>query len=110
MMETAKDFEDVRIGLSNGIDREILNLKHFMETIDENTFGNDQRTVANIVEQIFYANEGIKKLVNVLSFIDCWEENGEPPQLSQHARFEEKSELKDWQKEVMMREGTLPNE
>lgn len=110
MMETAKDFEDVRISLSNGIDREILNLKHFMETIDENTFSYDPRTVANIIERIFYANEGLKKLIAVLGFIDCWEENGELPQLSQHASFEEKSELKDWQKEVMMREGTLPNE
>ena len=110
MMETAKDFEDVRINLSNGIDREILNLKHFMETIDENTFGNDQRTVANIAERIFYASEGLKKLSAVLGFIDCWEENGEPPQLSQYAIFTKNSELKDWQKEIMMREGTLPNE
>ena len=110
MMETAKDFEDVRISLSNGIDREILNLKHFMETIDEDTFGNDPHVVGKITERIFYVSEGLKKLGAVLSFIDCWEENGEPPQLSQHAGFEEKSEIKDWQKEIMMREGTLPNE
>lgn len=107
MMESAKDFEEVRIGLCDGIDQEILKLKHFMEAIDEDKFSEDPKAVAEIVERIFYANEGINKLANVLSFIDCWEENGDPPQLSQRASFAEESELKEWQKEVMMREGTL---
>ena len=111
MMETAADFEEIRIGLSDGIDQEILKLKHFMEGIDENTFNHDPEVVAKICERIFYASEGLQKLASVLGFFDCWEESGEPPPLSQHARFdkeeEEESELKDWQKEIMMREGTL---
>lgn len=88
MMDTAKDFEDVRVSLCNGIDDEILKLKHFMEGIDENTFGNDSETVGRICEKIFYTAEGLKKLADVLAFIDCWEENGEPPQLSTGSRFE----------------------
>lgn len=92
MMETAKDFEEVRTSLCNGIDREILELKHFMESIDENTFNTDPAVISEIVERILYASEGLKKLAGVLSFIDCWEENGEPPQLSRKASFlEEKT-------------------
>lgn len=108
MINTAQDFENVRIDLSNGIDHEILALKHFMESIDENTFGDDPETTAAICERIFYTAKGLEKLADVLSFVDCWEENGEPPQLSRDARFEVKENgLKDWQKEIMFREGNL---
>lgn len=103
-----KYFEEARISVCNDIDREILNLKHFMEGIDEDTFGDDPKVIGEIVERIFYADEGLKKLAGVLSFIDCWEDNGDPPRLSQRATFNEKGgELKDWQKEIMMREVTL---
>ena len=107
MMDTAKDFEYVRISLCNSIDDEILKLKHFMEGIDEKTFNDEPEVVAEICERIFYASEGLKKLAGVLSFFDCWEENGEPPQLSQEARFDSPSSLKEWQKEIMFSEGHL---
>jgi len=87
MMETAKDFEEVRIGLCNGIDQEILKLKHFMESLDDDSIIDNPDLEAEIYGRIFYASKGIEKLASVLGFIDCWEENGEPPQLNQTAIF-----------------------
>ena len=92
MMETVKDFEEVRVGLSNQIDREVLGLKHYMEALDEEVITSNPDLMGKVVERIFYTFSGLEKLAAVLSFIDCWEENGEPPQLSYRASFMSKDE------------------
>lgn len=92
MMETAKDFEEVRVGLSNQIDREVLGLKHYMEALDEETITSDPDQMAEVVERIFYTFSGLEKLAAVLGFMDCWEENGEPPQISYKASFMKEKE------------------
>ena len=80
-MKAAMDFEEARIGLSNQIKREITELKKNLEEFDEKA-AFDYDSVAKAAERIFYAAEGLKKLSNVLDYIDCWEENDEPPQIS----------------------------
>ena len=103
-------FNEVRTNLINDIDKEILSLKHFLEGVDEEKVINDPEICAEVAERIFYAAEGLKKISSVLEFIDGWEENGDPPQLSNSGYFvrqKEQSNLKDWQKEVMFSEGHI---
>ena len=96
-------FNEVRTNLTNDIDKEILSLKHFLEGVDEDKVINDPEICAEVAERIFYAAEGLKKISSVLEVIDGWEENGDPPQLSN----KEQSNLKDWQKEIMFSEGHI---
>ena len=90
MMNDAKDFEEVRTSLLKQLDREILNLKHWLESKTDEALTDNLLVNGEAVERIFHAEKGIEKLSNTLSFFDCWEENGDIPQLSQRAEFREK--------------------
>ena len=81
MMESAKDFEEVQTGLNKQIDQEILGLKEYLKDIQPDDLKDSEKT-GEIVERIFYASEGLKRLACVLGFMDCWEDNGQPPQIS----------------------------
>ena len=89
-METAQDFEMVRTALTRQLDQEILNLKHWLESKKDEELTDDPLVSGEAVERIFHAEKGIEKLSNALSFFDCWEENGDIPQLNQRAEFREK--------------------
>lgn len=90
MMDTASDFEMVRKALSDQIDREVLDLKHWLESKTDDEIVNDPKMMSEVAERIFYVNAGLMKLSGVLGFFYCWEENGDIPQLSQRAEFREK--------------------
>lgn len=90
MMHTAKDFEEVRTSLLKQLDHEILNLKRWLESKTDEELTDNPLVSGEAVERIFHAEKGIEKLSNALSFFDCWEENGDIPQLSQRAEFREK--------------------
>lgn len=90
MMNDAKDFEEVRTSLLEQLDREILNLKHWLESETDEALTDNPLVSGEAVERIFHAEKGIEKLSNTLSFFDCWEENGDIPQLSQRAEFRKK--------------------
>lgn len=90
MMHTAKDFEEVRTSLLKQLGHEILNLKHWLESKTDEALTDNPLVSGEAVERIFNAEKGIEKLSNTLSFFDCWEENGDIPQLNQRAEFREK--------------------
>lgn len=115
MNELEMNLKEAVDSICDGIDDEILKLKHFMEAIDEERFNQTPESMAKICDRIFYAAEGLKKLVSVLEYVDCWTENGDPPQLSRDARFERYpaqeinyENLKDWQKETILSEDSIP--
>ena len=83
-METAMDFENLRVHLLNGMVQEIEDLKEYLTPFSYQDIEDvDGEELAEITNRIFYAAEGLKKLSTVLTFMDCWEENGEPPQISE---------------------------
>lgn len=83
MMDTAKDFEEVRTSLLKQLDNEILNLKHWLKSIPDEALINNPLVSGEAVERIFSAEKGIEKLSNALSFFDCWEENGDIPKINE---------------------------
>ena len=89
-MKTAKDFEEVRISLCNQVNKEIAELKEYFSGIDIDEIKTDPEKTGEACEKIVYASEGLKKLSCVLGFVDCWEENGDIPQLSRTASFSSK--------------------
>ena len=78
-MESAKDFENVRIELNTQIRSEIENLKNFLIEND----GLEDLLPEKVIKRIIKTAEGLKMLTCVQTFMDCWEENGEPPQINQ---------------------------
>lgn len=92
MMDTAKDFEEVRASMLRQVDKEIMGLKHYLENLNEEDLVNNPDGTGEACEKIVYASEGLKKLSTILNFIDCWEENGDIPQLSQKVSFEKEDD------------------
>ena len=76
MADISKELMDARDGLENRIRIEIKNLKAHLNSINED----DNAEEAFV--KILHTAEGLKKLVDVCTFIECWNENGEPPQLN----------------------------
>ena len=91
-MKSAEEFEYVRTGLTNQIDREILGLKRWLDSKTDEELTSDPKIVGETVSRIFYTMKGLEKLNSVMGFIDCWEENGDIPQLSQKASFEKEDD------------------
>lgn len=71
MMNRPKDFEEVRTSLLKQLDREILNLKRWLESKADDELTDDPLVSGEAVERIFHAEKGIEKLSNTLSFFDC---------------------------------------
>lgn len=82
MMDSAQDFEYVRMGLNNALVRELQQLKKKMSEMDENKIEFDGEYANVFVERIFLCSEGLKKIFAVMGFMDAWEENGDIPQLN----------------------------
>lgn len=92
MMETAEEFEYVRNSLLNQIDREILGLKKWLNSKTDEELTSNPATVGETVSKIFYTMKGLENLNAVMGFMDCWEENGDVPQLSQRASFKKEDD------------------
>ena len=80
-MKSAQDFEDVKNSLWNQINREIVELKKSLLYFDESASHKNAEQTNKVISDILYAADGLKNLISVLSYIDCWDENDEPPQM-----------------------------
>jgi len=94
MSEKWVDPTDLDIGLSiaydslcRQIDKEITRLRDYLKDLSDEDLKHPE-TCGDVIEQIFYANAGLQKLASVLGYIDCWMDNGDPPNLSEKAHFE----------------------
>ena len=63
--------------------QEVKNLRECLNVIDPDALENDDGTaLADAVERIIFACEGIRKIGYAQEYVEAWEENGDPPQLS----------------------------
>lgn len=81
-MDEAREFETARASLVGQAENEVLTLRNYLGSIDENDFLTNDQILSDAILRVFYVAEGLKKIANVLQYVDAWEENGDPPQLS----------------------------
>lgn len=82
MMDSAVDFEIARKSLVGQVDKTILKLKDDLKDITQEDLDNGDQKIMDIIKAILCASEDIRQISSVLRYIDAWEENGDPPQLS----------------------------
>lgn len=81
--EVTTEFGIARKSLIFQSEKEVINLKNYLNSIsDDDIRGDDSKILGDAVLQIFLTGEGLKRLAGVMEYIDLWEENGDPPQLS----------------------------
>ena len=81
MMDSAVDFEIARKSLVGQAYKTILKLKDTLKDITQEDLYDDKK-LNDIITAMFYADKDICQISSVLKYIDAWEENGDPPQLS----------------------------
>lgn len=76
------EIEIARESLLRQAEDEVMSLRTYLGAIDERMLRSEEVILGATVEKLLITTKSIENIASVLRYLNAWEENGDPPQLS----------------------------